>query len=213
MRIRRPVGRRPVGRRPIGPRPRPRPGPRPIGPRPIPRSGTIGPRPGLIPKPGIIGPRPQGPFLPRQPGLQQPIRQPGALPPPPGLQNPDIKHLQHPDVKQRILDIQKNQLPGSRPRGNIGGIRPGVRPGGIRPNLPFASAGGMGPLPNNLGPMQGVGDPRSGAATIPGNKLQMQMRGPAQAAPTKPLTAMKKGGYVSRGVGKAIKGKKFKGVF
>jgi hypothetical protein len=71
----------------------------------------------------------------------------------------------------------------------------------------------MGPLPNNLGPMQGVGDPRSGAATIPGNKLQMQMRGPAQAAPTKPLTAMKKGGSVSRGVGKAIKGKKFKGVF
>ena len=193
--------RRPVGRRPIGPRPRPRPGPRPIGPRPIPRSGTIGPRPGLIPKPGIIGPRPQGPFLPRQPGLQQPIRQPGALPPPPGLQPSNIK--------QRILDIQKNQLPGSRPRGNIGGIRPGVIPAGTQQPV----TGGLGPRPNNLGPMQGVGDPRLGAATIPGNKLQMQMRGPGQAAPTKPLTAMKKGGSVSRGVGKAIKGKKFKGVF
>jgi hypothetical protein len=94
-------------------------------------------------------------------------------------------------------------------------------PGGVR--------GGMGPLPNNFGPMQpssqidpnsprslpfasavgpsmqGVGDPRRGAATIPGNKFQMQMRGPTQAAPTQPVTAMKKGGVV-RGGRAEIKG-------
>jgi hypothetical protein len=40
-------------------------------------------------------------------------------------------------------------------------------------SLPFASA--VGPS------MQGVGDPRLGAATIPGNQFQMQMRNPQQA--------------------------------
>jgi hypothetical protein len=71
-------------------------------------------------------------------------------------------------------------------------------------SLPFASA--VGPS------MQGVGDPRLGAATIPGNPLQMQMRGPQQAAPVQPVPAMKKGGMV-RGQGAAIRGTKFKGIF
>jgi len=71
-------------------------------------------------------------------------------------------------------------------------------------SVPFASA--VGPS------MQGVGDPRLGAATIPGNQLQMQMRGPTQAAPVQPVPAMKKGGMV-RGQGAAIRGTKFKGIF
>lgn len=82
----------------------------------------------------------------------------------------------------------------------VSGVRPGVQqpispmqpssqidPSSPR-SLPFASA---------VGPMQGVGDPRLGAPIIPGNQLQMQMRGPTQA--------MKKGGAV-RGGRAEIKG-------
>jgi hypothetical protein len=138
--------------------------------------------------PFIINPIRPGTQQPQQPGTQQPIK--------------DLSNM-------GPINVNPNLVNPVRPRGNIGGIRPGVIPAGTQQPV----TGGLGPRPNNLGPMQGVGDPRSGAATIPGNKLQMQMRGPAQAAPTKPLTAMKKGGSVSRGVGKAIKGKKFKGVF
>ena len=63
--------------------------------------------------------------------------------------------------------------------------------------------------PRGFGPMQGqgVGDPRLGAATIPGNQAQMQMRGPTQAAPVQPVPAMKKGGAV-RGVRIALRGAK-----
>jgi hypothetical protein len=84
----------------------------------------------------------------------------------------------------------------------------------IQPAVVGASPvrGGMGPRPNNFGPMQGVGDPRRGAAFIPGNSMQEMMRGPQQAAPVQPVPAMKKGGMV-RGQGAAIRGTKFKGIF
>jgi hypothetical protein len=139
--------------------------------------------------------------------------------------------------------------PGRRPIINFGGprgpkssavvnpVRPGMQPSSdmILPAMvgatpqPIKNIGGMGPLPNNLGPiqpssqiapnsprslpfasavgpsMQGVGDPRLGATTIPGNQLQMQMRGPQQAAPVQPVPAMKKGGMV-RGGRKETKG-------
>jgi hypothetical protein len=70
---------------------------------------------------------------------------------------------------------------------------------------------GLGPRPNNFGPMQQpVGDPRRGAAFIPGNPMQEMMRGPQQAAPAQPVPtqqavpvqpvpAMKKGGVVRGG--------------
>lgn len=131
-----------------------------------------------------------------------------------------------PGVPQRDPNMFSTTPPrptyGTRPDGTrqlihpaAGGIRPGVQPlppmqpsSQIDPSsprsLPFASA--VGPS------MQGVGDPRLGAATIPGNQAQMQMRGPTQAAPVQPVPAMKKGGMV-RGQGAAIRGTKFKGIF
>jgi hypothetical protein len=101
------------------------------------------------------------------------------------------------------------------PRGPINPVRPGMQLGGGQPQ---PSPGfGLGPRPNNLGSMQGVGDPRLGAPMIPGNQAQMMMRGPQQAAPAQPVPAMKKGGMskkkmqdggMVRGSGAAIKGLK-----
>jgi hypothetical protein len=72
----------------------------------------------------------------------------------------------------------------------------------IDPNSPrniiFANPVRPGTQQSQL-PTGQVGDPRLGAATIPGNKLQMQMRGPQQAAPVQPVPAMKKGGIVRGG--------------
>ena len=62
-------------------------------------------------------------------------------------------------------------VPGRRPITNFGGPR-GPRPG---MSTPFGPRPGIGPRPGMGGPR--VGDPRLGAATIPGNKMQMQMRG------------------------------------
>jgi hypothetical protein len=119
---------------------------------------------------------------------------------------------------------------GGRPRINfnpntINPIRPGMQqpiknlsnmgPINVSPfnSTPVGVRGGMGPLPNNLGAtQQPVGDPRRGAAFIPGNRMQEMMRGPQQAAPVQPVPAMKKGGMV-RGQGAAIRGTKFKGIF
>jgi hypothetical protein len=96
---------------------------------------------------------------------------------------------------------------GSEPRGPIflprpdgtlqnmhpaaGGIRPGVQPSG------YSQYG-----PRGFGPMQGVGDPRRGAATIPGNQLQMQMRGPQQA----PMQQFSYGGRAGYQMGGGIMG-------
>ncbi len=115
-----------------------------------------------------------------------------------------------PGMQQQELQIINGvkQLPDPSTIGSNMVPRPMQPSSQIDPNsprsLPFASA--VGPS------MQGVGDPRLGAATIPGNPLQMQMRGPQQAAPVQPVPAMKKGGMV-RGQGAAIRGTKFKGIF
>ena len=64
---------------------------------------------------------------------------------------------------------------------------------GVQPIIPRDYGFGSGPMQQ---PQQPVGDPRLGAATIPENVLQMQMRAPTQAAPVQPVPAMKKGGSV-----------------
>jgi hypothetical protein len=185
----------------------PRPGmSTPFGPQqPLPR---INVDPNLIydkPRPGIPLPRINvAPNLinPVRPGMQPGVQQPQQ--PNPKLQN--IYNILSgtggpKQVQQPQPDVQP--IMGTRPDGTLqnmhpaaGGIRPGVQPSG------YSQYG-----PRGFGPMQGVGDPRLGAATIPGNQLQMQMRGPQQAAPAQPVPAMKKGGAV-RGVRIALRGAK-----
>jgi len=150
---------------------------RPIPPRynpgrPLPRQGVQQPRPG-IPFQGFP--------IPRDPGYGSGPRGPIFLPRPDGtLQN------MHPAA---------------------GGIRPPINISSANSTPAFNSTpvgvrGGLGPRPNNLGPMQGVGDPRLGAATIPGNKLQMQMRGPQQT----PMQQFSYGGRAGYQMGGGIMG-------
>jgi len=93
----------------------------------------------------------------------------------PGMQQPGVQSGRQPGV-------QPLPSPGFTPIGvfdkplgppiNISSFN--STPGGVR--------GGMGTLPNAFGPMQQpVGDPRTGAAFIPGNPMQEMMRGPQQA--------------------------------
>jgi hypothetical protein len=147
------------------------------------RRSSVGPRQQPGPRP--IGPRPIGPrpIGPRPIG-PRPIRPrpigPRPIGPRPFQPGPNVDPA-GPRPEQVLPKMQpSSQIDPSSPR-----------------NLIFAN-----PVKPN---MQGIGDPRSGAATIPGNQLQMQMRGPTQAAPTQPVTAMKKGGVV-RGGRAEIKG-------
>jgi hypothetical protein len=126
-----------------------------------------------------------------------------------------------------IAEYMKQVIkPGSlglppRPPGTVPGSGAGtVLPGQINPfgpgGLPIGGYGSQQPGRQSVSVATpiggGVGDPRLGAATIPGNQAQMQMRNPTQAAPVQPVPAMKKGGMV-RGQGAAIRGTKFKGIF
>ena len=162
--------------------------------RPLPRQGVQQPRPGVStpfgPRPGIgaiINPVRPGSgtdfdFGPR-PGIQQP-----------GMQQPGVQIGTQIGTQPGIIPRDPGYGSGSigLPRGPINVSPFNSTPGGVR--------GGMGPLPNNLGPMQQpVGDPRTGAAFIPGNRMQEMMKGPQQAAPTQPVPAMKKGGIVRGG--------------
>jgi hypothetical protein len=129
------------------------------------------------------GPKASTIINPVRPGtVINPVRQPGMYQPGGPPRDPNMFSTTPPRPMQSSSQINPNS-----PR-----------------SLPFASA--VGPS------MQGVGDPRLGAATIPGNQAQMQMRDPTQAAPVQPVPAMKKGGMV-RGQGAAIRGTKFKGIF
>jgi hypothetical protein len=96
--------------------------------------------------------------------------------------------------------MQQPQQPGRQPIGLPRG--PIFANSNATPFIinPVRQPGGMGPLPNNFGPMQGVGDPRLGAATIPGNQLQMQMRGPQQA-PMQQFSYGGRAGYQMGGIG------------
>jgi len=125
--------------------------------RPLPPGYNLGrPIPG---RPGIGGrpqPRPgvqpQQPFQPLQP-------RPGVIVNPAGP-----RQQQGPIGLPRQGQINTfNSTPFPR--------QPGVQPSG------YSQYGATG-----FGPMQGqgVGDPRLGAATIPGNRIQMMMRGPSQ---------------------------------
>jgi hypothetical protein len=143
--------------------------------------------PGTVPGSGagIVKPGQINPFGPGGlpiGGYGNPVRQPGMYQPGGPPRDPNMFSTTPPRPMQSSSQINPNS-----PR-----------------SLPFASA--VGPS------MQGVGDPRLGAATIPGNQAQMQMRDPTQAAPVQPVPAMKKGGMV-RGQGAAIRGTKFKGIF
>jgi hypothetical protein len=144
------------------------------------------------------------PLRPRIPGMRSqqpgPIGQLGMVGAPPQLINQTRPGMQQSSLQiingvKQLPDpstIGSNMVPRSmQPSSQIDPSSPR--------SLPFASA--VGPS------MQGVGDPRLGAATIPGNQLQMQMRGPTQAAPVQPVPAMKKGGAV-RGVRIALRGAK-----
>jgi hypothetical protein len=85
-------------------------------------------------------------------------------------------------------------LQGATPLGPINVSSANSTPGGVR--------GGMGPLPNNFGPMQGqVGDPRRGAAFIPGNPMQEIMRGPQQAPLQQQFSYGGRAGYQMGGMG------------
>jgi hypothetical protein len=118
------------------------------------------------------------PIPPRyNPGRPRPrpgVQQPRPINFPPEIINPVRPGMQQP--------VPRDPGYGSGPRGPIFLPRPdgtlqNMHPaaGGIRP-------GGIGPLPNNFGPMQGVGDPRLRAETIPGNQAPMQQ----QPLPTAP---------------------------
>ena len=102
----------------------------------------------------------------------------------------------------RIQNPRFNNIP--RPRPGVQQPRPGMNPGFIinpvRPGTVINPV--RGPRPNNFGPMQGVGDPRLGAATIPGNPLQMQMRGPQQT----PMQQFSYGGRAGYQMGGGIMG-------
>jgi hypothetical protein len=130
------------------------------------------------PRPGVQQPRPgipsQGfPVGPRQ--VQQP--QPGiGGGPPQTVPGPDGTPIRNP-----IFNI-------------INPIRPGMQPGGFGGGTDF----NFGPRR----PMQGVGDPRLGAATIPGNRIQMMMRGPQQA----PMQQFSYGGRAGYQMGGGIMG-------
>jgi hypothetical protein len=139
--------------------------------RPLPRQGVQQPRPGMStpfgPRPGI------GAIInPVRPGMQ--------LPRPTNI-NPNLIYDKptRPDMQQPgpSVGIPK-QDPTYQYSGNLADIRErlqNIRSGVQQPV-------GMGPLPNNLGPMQGVGDPRLRAETIPGNQAPMQQ----QPLPTAP---------------------------
>jgi hypothetical protein len=198
----------PPGYNPKGnprPRPRPRPitnfgGPRPRPIQPGPSVDPSGPRP-FKPNPFIddpAGPRPGINPLNIPPGIYDPSG-PRSINFPPELINPVRPGMQQP--------VPRDPGYGSEPRGPIflprpdgtlqnmhpaaGGIRPGVQPSG------YSQYG-----PRGFGPMQGVGDPRRGAATIPGNQLQMQMRGPQQA----PMQQFSYGGRAGYQMGGGIMG-------
>ena len=131
---------------------------------------TTPPRPGTVIDPG------------RKPGIYQP----GGLP-----RDPNFFSTTPPRpvmIQPAVVGAPPQPIRNINDMGPINVSPFNSTPGGVR--------GGMGPLPNNLGPMQGVGDPRLGAATIPGNQAQMQMRDPTQAAPVQPVPAMKRGGSV-----------------
>jgi hypothetical protein len=164
-----------------------------------PRPGMQLPRPRINVNPNLIYDKPRPGVQPYKP--IGPEFGPRDQPLPPMQPSSQID----PNSPRNIIFANPSQTGGGKPFGppiNISSAN----------STPVGVRGGMGPRPNNFGPMQGVGDPRLGAATIPGNQLQMQMRGPQQAAPVQPVPAMKKGGMV-RGQGAAIRGTKFKGIF
>lgn len=180
--------RRPVGKRPGIQQPRPRPfqpgpsvdpsGPRPIGPRPVFDPRTINPvRPGMQqPRPGMFPST-----------IVNPIRQPGRIntfnsTPFPRQSQANTFNSTPPRPPQLFVD-------GIPATPNIGAMGNPISQPDIQQTLPTAP----------------IGDPRLGAAIIPGNKMQEMMRGPQQAAPVQPVAAMKKGGVV-RGGRAEIKG-------
>ena len=182
--------------------------PRPPGTVPGSGGGTVLPgqinpfKPGGSQQPGIKQP------IPRDPGYGSgPMQQPGSSVF--GPRGP--RQIQQPGFIGDGPPRDPNFFSTTPPRPGM--FDQAIGPGIKQPFTPQAGAitnpirqpGGMGPLPNNLGPMQGVGDPRLGAATIPGNQAQMQMRNPTQAAPVQPVPAMKRGGVV-RGGRKETKG-------
>jgi hypothetical protein len=147
--------------------------------RPLPPGYNLGrPIPG---RPGIGGrpqPRPgvqpQQPFQPLQP-------RPGVIVNPAGP-----RQQQGPIGLPRQGQINTfNSTPFPR--------QPGVQPSG------YSQYGATG-----FGPMQGqgVGDPRLGAATIPGNRIQMMMRGPSQT----PMQQFSYGGRAGYQMGGGIMG-------
>jgi len=134
----------------------------------------IGGRPRINFNPNTINPIRPG-MQPSQTGGGKPFGPPQTVPGPDGT-----------PIRNPILNL-------------INPIRPPINISSAN-STPVGVRDGMGPLPNNFGPMQQpVGDPRTGAAFIPGNRMQEMMRGPQQAAPTQPVPAMKKGGIVRGG--------------
>jgi hypothetical protein len=161
-------------------------------PNPRPRPGMQQPRPGIG---AIINPVRPGAQLPPNMKVAQYFQQTGQLPPgmgpssqtspieprPPGIGPRGPIFLPRPD------GTLQNMHPAA------GEIRPGVQPSG------YSQYG-----PRGFGPMQGqgVGDPRLGAATIPGNQAQMQMRGPQQS----PMQQFSYGGRAGYQMGGGILG-------
>jgi hypothetical protein len=187
--------------------------PTPLQPRPGVQLGT---QPGFTIPTSNVGPNDPG-IIPRDPGYGS---GPRGTPRPPQLfvnglpSTPNIGAMGNPIRQPGMQQSQANTFNSTPfPRGS--GMQqtqpsPGFTPlsglgNPISQEVAQQTGFGLGPRPNNFGPMQGVGDPRLGAATLPGNVLQMQMRGPQQAAPAQPVPAMKKGGVV-RGGRAEIKG-------
>jgi len=167
------------------------------------------------------GVTPLHPKIHSNPNLINPIR-PGMQLPRPTNINPNLIYDKpRPGMQQPIKNLS-----------NMGPINVSPfnsTPGGVR--------GGMGPLPNNLGPTAPVGDPgmqqpiknlsnmgpinvspfnstpggvRGGMGPLPnnlGSSMPNPSIGAAQAAPAQPIAAMKKGGAV-RGVRIALRGAK-----
>jgi len=100
-----------------------------------------------------------------------------------------------------------NPRPRPIPIGPRGPIQPGpsVDPAGPRPGM-FGNLGEFGPRQyyeqtGQLPPGMTVGDPRRGAAFIPGNRMQEMMRGPQQAPLQQQFSYGGRAGYQMGGMG------------
>jgi len=161
------------------------------------------------------------PFL--TPGMQQPIRNlsnigpvdPNLIydKPRPGMQQGVTPLYPRINVDPNLIydkprpNFGQQQTGGGKPFGPPQTV-PGFTPIGVFDKPLVSAVGpqqtgfGLGPRENNFGPMQQpVGDPRRGAAFIPGNRMQEMMRGPQQAPLQQQFSYGGRAGYQMGGMG------------